>query len=126
MKAIENLEDVKLLVNTFYERIREHEDLGPIFNNRIGNMWDLHLDTLTRFWETLLLNNRTYYGAPFPKHIQLPIEPGNFDQWVALFTKTVDDLFEGDKANEAKLRATSIAQTFKHKHAAMHVKEAKK
>lgn len=105
------------MVDEFYKRVRIHEELGPIFNNKIGNLWELHLDTLTRFWETLLLHEKTYFGAPFPKHIELPIKDEHFDQWVALFTSTIDELFEGDKAEEAKLRATNIAIMFKYKHA---------
>lgn len=33
----------------------------------------------------------------------------HFDQWVKLFTKTVNELFEGDNAELIKQRATSIA-----------------
>ena len=33
----------------------------------------------------------------------------HFDHWLMLFTTTVDDLFEGEKAEQTKQRATSIA-----------------
>ena len=115
MRIIESRADIECLVDTFYSRVQNHDDLGPIFNNKIGDNWGNHLEIMYRFWETLLLNDKTYSGSPFSKHIDLPIEPENFDQWIAIFTKTVDDLFEGEKANEAKLRAQNIASMFKYK-----------
>ncbi|MEJ7676618.1 MAG: hypothetical protein WKG06_01825 [Segetibacter sp.] len=33
----------------------------------------------------------------------------DFERWLQLFNKTVDDLFEGEKAELAKQRALSIA-----------------
>ena len=33
----------------------------------------------------------------------------HFDHWLALFTGTVDQLFEGERAELTKQRATSIA-----------------
>ena len=33
------LVDIKLLVDTFYDRIREDKLLGPIFNERIQDRW---------------------------------------------------------------------------------------
>jgi len=33
----------------------------------------------------------------------------HFQKWLLLFTETVDQLFEGEKAELAKQRATSIA-----------------
>ena len=34
-KEIENIEDIQLLVNSFYAKIREDDQLGDIFNERI-------------------------------------------------------------------------------------------
>jgi hemoglobin len=39
----------------------------------------------------------------------LPLKEEYFKRWVQLFTQTVDELFEGDKAILAKQRAGSIA-----------------
>ena len=52
-KKIESREDVSLLVNTFYSKIRKDTLLGPIFN-RIITDWETHLELLTDFWETNL------------------------------------------------------------------------
>ena len=115
MAQIKRVEDVHDLVDEFYKRVREHRELAPIFNEKIGQLWFLHIDTLTRFWQTLLLEDRTYYGSPFPKHLELPIKDKHFELWLELFTETVDDLFEGEKAEEAKHRASQLAKSFRSK-----------
>lgn len=109
------LEDIKLLVDTFYQRIQADALLGPIFNERIKDKWPIHLEKMYRFWQTVLLEEHTYFGAPFPPHAHLPVDHSHFDAWMALFTKTVDELFIGDKATEAKWRAGKMAEMFAHK-----------
>lgn len=116
MHDISTIEDVQLLVNTFYTRIQAHPTLGPIFAKRIENdNWQPHLEKMYRFWGTLLLYTQTYSGSPFDKHIGLGIEAEHFKQWLALFDATVDELFSGDIANTAKERAHNIALTFEYK-----------
>jgi hemoglobin len=60
----------------------------------------------------LLFGSGTYQGAPFPKHSVLPVGKAHFDRWLELFLATVDENFSGPKAEEAKGRALSIADTF--------------
>ena len=45
-----------------------------------------------------------------PKHLQLPVEQRHFDRWLSLFNETLDALFAGEVAENAKLRAASIAR----------------
>ena len=115
VQQILTLDDIKLLVDTFYQRIQADALLGPIFNERIQNNWPIHLDKMYRFWQTVLLEQYTYNGRPFPPHAQLPVGPEHFAHWLALFTTTVDELFTGDKATEAKWRAGKMAEMFQHK-----------
>ncbi len=110
-----NLEDIKLLVDTFYDRIREDKLLGPIFDERIQDRWLIHLEKMYKFWQTVLLQEHTYFGSPFPPHAQLPVGHEHFAAWLALFNKTVDELFTGDKATEAKWRAQKMAELFEAK-----------
>lgn len=109
------LEDIKLLVDTFYGKIQQDTLLGPIFNERIQDRWPQHLHKMYTFWQTVLLEERTYFGAPFPPHAHLPVDHEHFAQWMGLFTQTVDELFTGDKAEEAKWRAGKMAEMFEHK-----------
>jgi hemoglobin len=112
---IQNIEDVKLMVNTFYERIQKNEVLGPIFEERVGGRWPEHLEKMYRFWQTILLAEHTYNGTPFPPHARMPINESHFVIWVKTFTTTVDDLFKGDVAEEAKKRGTLMAAIFNSK-----------
>ncbi len=112
---IQNIEDVKLMVNTFYDRIQKNEILGPIFEERIGHKWPEHLEKMYRFWQTILFDEHTYNGAPFPPHALMPIDESHFIIWVKTFTSTVDDLFIGDVAEEAKKRGSLMAALFNSK-----------
>lgn len=114
---IKNLEDVQLMVDTFYGKIREDKSLGSIFNGVIQDRWPQHLEKMYGFWQTILLGEHTYFGRPFPPHIPLPIDESHFEQWLVHFFTTVDDLFEGEKAEEAKTRAHKMAEMFSYKHA---------
>lgn len=114
-KDIQTIEDIKLMVNTFYERVQKNEMLGPIFQERIQDRWPEHLEKMYRFWQTILLEEHTYNGAPFPPHARLPIDESHFIIWVQNFTKTVDEFFEGPIAEEAKKRGTLMAALFNSK-----------
>jgi hemoglobin len=110
-----HLDDIKVLVNNFYGKVREDQLLAPIFNQRIGDKWSQHLEKMYRFWETVLLNEQRYFGSPFPPHAQLPVEKEHFDRWLSLFHETIDEHFTGEKATEAKWRADKMAEMFLHK-----------
>jgi hemoglobin len=114
-KEILTLEDIKKLVDTFYEKVRHDELLAPVFNERIQDRWPEHLEKMYRFWQTVLLEEHTYFGSPFVPHASLPVAHEHFNQWMALFTQTVDDLFTGEKAKEAKWRAGKMAEMFEYK-----------
>ena len=114
-KDIITSEDIKTLVDAFYEKVRKDELLSPIFNERIQNRWTQHLEKMYSFLQTVLLDERTYVGSPFPSHAQLPIDYSHFQRWMKLFIETADTLFEGKKAEEAKWRARKMAELFESK-----------
>ncbi|MGO4770798.1 group III truncated hemoglobin [Flavobacterium sp. W22_SRS_FK3] len=110
-----NLDDIKLLVNTFYEKVQNDDLIGPIFNEKMMGRWPEHLEKMYRFWQTLLLVEHTYSGSPFPPHKHLPVNQSHFDRWMEIFTTTVDSLFVGKLAEEAKIRAANMAYMFNYK-----------
>lgn len=109
------LEDIKLLVNSFYAKVRKDDLLTNIFNNIIQDKWQAHLDKMYSFWQTVLLEEHTYNGSPFIPHANLPVEKEHFDRWLLLFCETIDENFTGVKATEAKWRAEKMAMMFYHK-----------
>lgn len=112
---IQTLADIKNLVDTFYGKVRLDALIGPIFDERIQDRWPQHLEKMYTFWQTILLEEHTYNGAPFPPHAQLPIEKEHFDKWLQIFHATLAELFEGKIADEAKWRANKMAQMFQYK-----------
>ncbi len=110
---IETEEDITKLVNHFYTKVRNDDLLAPVFNSIIKDNWDNHLQTMCRFWSTLLLYSKKYLSDPMAKHIPLPLEKKHFDNWLILFEETIDELFSGNTATTAKMRANNIARIMK-------------
>ena len=114
-RDINNIDDIKLMVDTFYGKIQEDEKLKDIFNNKIDDRWTEHLEKMYRFWQTVLLNEHTYFGSPFLPHTKLPVDATHFEQWLHIFYETIDSLFEGEKATKAKWQGQRMAEMFRSK-----------
>jgi len=114
---IKTREDVFLLVSSFYVKVRADDVLGPFFNDVIKD-WEAHLDRLTTFWETSLFMARKlehkYRGNPLKVHVKVDNENNNsitelhFGLWLNLWFETIEELFEGDNAENAKRRARKM------------------
>ena len=65
------------------------------------------------FWDNILFFTGKYKGNPMDLHQHLSkikyIDKKHFNRWNKLFTATIDDLFEGEKATLLKNKAISIA-----------------
>lgn len=111
-KDIATMDDIRLLVDSFYGDIRNDTLLGPIFNNIIQDRWPQHLNKMYCFWQTVLLNEHTYSGSPFLPHAKLEVHQVHFDKWLELWHKSIDSHFDGEIANEAKWRGDKMAVMF--------------
>jgi len=118
-KDIETIADIKLLVNSFYEKVKADPVIGYIFNEVAKVDWEKHLPVMYNFWENAIFYTGGYTGNPMETHKCLnrltPLRPEHFEQWNKLFAGTVDDLFSGEKATLAKQRALSISTVMKIK-----------
>ena len=116
MTDITTKEQVDELVVRFYDRLLADEGIADHFRHL-----DLHehLPRIAAFWNMVLFGDRTFQGDPMTAHkklnTRLPMHPDHFAHWVKLFQATVDELFTGPKADEAKQRAQSIAGVMMHK-----------
>lgn len=108
-KDIQARRDVELFVNEFYNKVKADDLLGPVFKNL---NWPHHLPVMYNFWSSLLLGDQSYVGNPLQKHLPLAIDSSHFKQWLKLFIQTLQENFSGEKTDEAKLRAQSIAHIF--------------
>ncbi len=104
---------ISTLVDTFYERIRAHALIGPIFEEAIGDDWAPHLAKMKRFWSSVALNTGAYSGKPVPAHQKLSsTRPWHFKIWLALFRQTLDDTAPSREAADYFMdRAERIAQS---------------
>lgn len=111
--------DIELLVNTFYNKVQQNPLLSNVFDTVMQINWQTHLPIMYNFWESILFHTTTYNGSPFPVHTEInkkiKLTNEHFDNWIELFTQTVDELFVGKKADEAKLKANSIKHIFNTK-----------
>jgi len=118
-KAIASRADVEELVNRFYDRVKADDLLGPIFHDVARVNWDKHLPIMYDFWCSILLDEDVYHRNAMIPHLQLnkrfPLEARHFQRWLQLFDETVDGYYEGEKAELAKFRATSIAGVMRTK-----------
>jgi len=116
-KDIEDRKDLLFLISTFYTKVRKDDTLGPFFNNKIKD-WNAHFEHLTTFWESSLfitkkLDNK-YKGNPLEVHVAVDKENNNtitemhFGIWLNYWLQTIDELFEGEIANNAKRRARKM------------------
>ncbi len=106
---------VSLLVDTFYGRVRQNPEIGPIFENAIGDNWDHHLAKLKDFWASVAWGAGRYFGQPVPAHARHPeIEARHFDIWLGLFRETLEDTAATPEAVEHfMVRANRIAKSLK-------------
>jgi len=119
-KDISSREDLHLIVSAFYKDLLENQELGHFFEEfRAEQPLKTHLETLVDFWDNTLFYSGTYAKNAITPHIKIHadniISGKHFDTWLALFSKAVDENFEGLHATTIKNRAVSIATVMKIK-----------
>ncbi len=115
LQDIQNIDDIKILVDKFYEKVNKDELLSPIFNDIAKIDWEEHLPIMYSFWHTVLFFENDYKGEAYKKHLNLPISKSHFKKWLDLFFQTLDENFKGEKVNKAKESAVRIADIFQVK-----------
>jgi len=116
MHDIRSKEDIKLFVDNFYSKVKIDPFLGPVFISKLGDSgWENHLEKMYSFWNTILFGQKDYSGNPFSKHSPLPLETCHFERWIALLKQTIEENFQGSKADQVLMRAHKISQIFQAK-----------
>ncbi|RXK60954.1 group III truncated hemoglobin [Lacibacter luteus] len=110
---IRNREDIRLLMERFYDKLLTDKSISYLFTDVAKINLEEHFPVLVDFWDSILFQSDTYQKNAMKPHLDLhqqsPLEARHFKTWLGYFTATVDELFEGDKAELARQRATSIA-----------------
>ena len=111
-------ENIRTMVNTFYIKILKDDKVGPFFIAKLGDdmgnaHWLPHLDLLVNFWASIALGDADYRGNPFMPHTQLgELKRETFEQWLVLFSETLDEVYVPSVAAQFKERSTIIAGNF--------------
>ncbi len=117
---IQNRADIEVLINAFYAQVVKDELISTFFNEIAPVNWERHLPIMIGFWEFILFSTPdAYKGSVMEPHFHLhklkALEGQHFERWLKLFAETVDSLYEGPKAEDAKQAARNIGATMKYK-----------
>ncbi|QIP15576.1 group III truncated hemoglobin [Spirosoma aureum] len=118
-RTLDSPEDIRFLVDSFYEKVQIDPLIGPIFTDVAQVDFSKHLPKMYAFWESIILGNNAYDGHPFRPHLivnqkhTLTIE--HFERWLQLFSATLTENFAGETAEQVRQRATQIALVWNNK-----------
>lgn len=112
MRDIETRIDIEKLMTAFYDKAFADDVIGFYFTEVTHLNLEKHLPVIVDFWETVLLKSNNYHNNAMEAHRHIhalsPFKAEYFQRWVKIFTETIDELFRGDVAENAKLKATSV------------------
>jgi hemoglobin len=118
---IQTRADIRKLISVFYEKLLSDEVFKNIF--LVVAKIDVleHLDLIVDFWESVLFQAGKYKRDLIDIHLDLNqkvpngLKKEHFNNWLAFFIETIDELYQGEKANGAKDRALFLAKYIKMK-----------
>jgi hemoglobin len=112
-KDIETREEIEFLLAHFYKKAFADELIGFFFKEVVPLDLTVHIPIIADFWDSIVFGHHRYRKNVMEVHQHIHalshIKKKHLDQWVTLFTQTVDELHEGEKASLMKQRAQSIA-----------------
>jgi hemoglobin len=100
------------LIAAFYAQVRADAELGPVFNEAVGD-WDEHQRLLTAFWSSIMLGSGRYKGSPVAEHVKHAgrITAPLFARWLDLWRLTTDDVLPPAAAIAMQVKAGRIAES---------------
>ena len=100
---------LRALLRQFYADVRQHREIGPIFNAQIRN-WSEHLEKIGDFWTTAT-GGPTRYAGPMPqRHFPLGLNEQHFEAWLNLWARNCRIHLTPSAADEMIALATSIGE----------------
>ena len=117
---ISSRKDIHFIISAFYEKLLADEMMLPFFEEIVKeNHLEVHIETITDFWQDILLYTSTYAKNVMQKHLdfnkKVAFKKEHFTAWLSYLTTTIDVSFEGQNAQNMKDRATSIAMVMQVK-----------
>lgn len=112
-RDIQGREDIVDILWKFYTIAFKDDLIGRFFTEVVPLDLDTHIPVIADFWDSVVFNARGYRKNVMEVHQHIhqlsAIRKEHLDRWVKLFTGTVSENFEGEKAELMKQRARSIA-----------------
>ena len=106
-------DDIKTLIEAFYDKILRDPVLAPVFVDVAGDNLEHHIDMICDFWDTALFQSGRYKGAMLQAHIRLNnkmrLTDEHFDLWLQYFQESVNELYYGDNAELIKSKARTLS-----------------
>lgn len=110
---LDSPERIRSFVEAFYAKLLKDEQLAPIFIDVANIDIEKHLPLICSYWEKLLLGDSDYRRHTMnihrAVHSKRPFTAADFDRWLEFFQSTVDEHFQGERAEKAKRTAAYIA-----------------
>ncbi len=105
--------DLHALLTRFYGQALVDDVLAEPFTDVREKGLEAHLPVMCDFWETMLFNAGSYTGSAMRVHLHVqeshPMTDQHFIRWLMLWDATVDAMFSGPVADQAKAQAGRIA-----------------
>ena len=119
MTDLETRADIDRLLRHFYGRAMVDEMIGYLFTDVAQLDLEGHLPQIGNFWEQVLLQRPVYVGQPIAAHVPLhqaaTLRSSHFQRWFEIWASSVDELFAGEIATQAKRRAAIIAESMQYR-----------
>ncbi len=113
MHDIQTQDDLYLLVDEFYKKLLADDSISYIFTEVVKIKLEEHLPILVTFWSQGVLGTGGYTKNLTQIHLEVNekeyLSPELFALWLSHFNTTVDENFKGQKAEQIKNQALSIA-----------------
>jgi len=113
MPDIQTQEDLYLLVDEFYKKLLADDSISYIFTDVVKIKLEEHLPILVTFWSQGVLGTGGYSKNLTQIHLDVNekeyLSPELFKIWLNHFNNAVDENFKGQKAEQIKTQALSIA-----------------
>ncbi|UPT69577.1 MAG: group III truncated hemoglobin [Flavobacterium sp. JAD_PAG50586_2] len=113
MQDIQTQDDLYLLVDEFYKKLLADDAISYIFTEIVKIKILEHLPILVTFWSQAILGTGGYTRNLTEIHLDIDkkehLTPELFKIWLGHFYQTVDENFIGQKAEQIKTQALSIA-----------------
>ena len=106
-------QQIAILVDRFYDKVRVDPMLGPVFNAAVDD-WPEHKRLLTSFWASITLGARSYRGNPMARHRGHPIRAEHFDHWLALWRQTAAEVLAPEHAQLVSGHADRIGRSLRY------------